>query len=56
MIDSSDVILHVLDVRDPMGTRCRNVEKHIREETPHKHLVFILNKVDLVPTWVTVRI
>jgi nucleolar GTP-binding protein 2 len=56
VIDSSDVILHVLDARDPLGTRCRNVEKHIREETPHKHLVFILNKVDLVPTWVTVRI
>lgn len=56
VIDSSDVVLHVLDARDPMGTRCRNVEKHIREEKPHKHLVFILNKVDLVPTWVTVRI
>ncbi|WFD27127.1 GTPase required for pre-60S ribosomal subunit nuclear export and maturation [Malassezia nana] len=55
VIDSSDVILHVLDARDPMGTRCRNVEKHIREETPHKHLVFVLNKVDLVPTWVTAR-
>lgn len=54
VIDSSDVIIHVLDVRDPLGTRCRSVEKHIREEVPHKHLVFLLNKVDLVPTWVTV--
>ncbi len=54
VIDSSDVIIHVLDARDPMGTRCRSVEKHIRDEKPHKHLVFLLNKVDLVPTWVTV--
>lgn len=54
VIDSSDVIIHVLDARDPLGTRCRNVEKHIREDKPHKHLVFLLNKVDLVPTWVTV--
>lgn len=54
VIDSSDVVIHVLDVRDPIGTRCRSVEKHIREEKPHKHLVFLLNKVDLVPTWVTV--
>lgn len=54
VIDSSDVVIHVLDVRDPMGTRCRSVEKHIKEEKPHKHLVFLLNKVDLVPTWVTV--
>ncbi|SPO22739.1 related to NOG2 - GTPase involved in ribosomal large subunit-nucleus export [Ustilago trichophora] len=55
VIDSSDVIIHVLDARDPMGTRCRSVEKHIRDEKPHKHLVFLLNKVDLVPTWVTAR-
>ncbi|KAK0550621.1 GTPase required for pre-60S ribosomal subunit nuclear export and maturation [Tilletia horrida] len=55
VIDSSDVVVHVLDVRDPLGTRCRSVEKHIKEEKPHKHLVFLLNKVDLVPTWVTAR-
>jgi len=54
VIDSSDVVIHVLDVRDPLGTRCTSVEKHIREEKPHKHLVYLLNKVDLVPTWVTV--
>ncbi|MDI1490960.1 MAG: GTPase required for pre-60S ribosomal subunit nuclear export and maturation [Ramalina farinacea] len=52
VIDSSDVILHVLDSRDPNGTRCRSVEKYIREEAPHKHLVFVLNKCDLVPTGV----
>ncbi|TKY85160.1 hypothetical protein EX895_006240 [Sporisorium graminicola] len=55
VIDSSDVIIHVLDARDPLGTRCRSVEKHIRDDKPHKHLVFLLNKVDLVPTWVTAR-
>ncbi|KAJ2727179.1 GTPase required for pre-60S ribosomal subunit nuclear export and maturation [Coemansia sp. Benny D115] len=55
VVDSSDVILHVLDARDPMGTRCRHVENYIKTEVPHKHLIFILNKVDLVPTWVTAR-
>jgi nuclear GTP-binding protein len=54
VIDSSDVLLHVLDARDPLGTRCRNVETYIKKEAPHKHLVFVLNKCDLVPTWVTV--
>jgi len=54
VIDSSDVILHVLDARDPEGTRCRSVEKYIKEEAPHKHLVFVLNKCDLVPTKVCV--
>jgi nuclear GTP-binding protein len=54
VIDSSDVIIHVLDSRDPEGTRCRSVEKYIREEAPHKHLIFVLNKCDLVPTGVAV--
>lgn len=56
VIDSSDVVIHVLDARDPVGTRCRSVEKYIREEAPHKHLLFLLNKCDLVPTGVAVRI
>lgn len=47
---SFTVIIHVLDARDPLGTRCYNVEKYLREEAPHKHLVFVLNKCDLVPT------
>ena len=54
VIDSSDVVIHVLDARDPMGTRCRSVEKYIRDEAPHKHLIFVLNKCDLVPTGVAV--
>ncbi|KAG5304509.1 nucleolar GTP-binding protein [Histoplasma capsulatum G186AR] len=54
VIDSSDVVIHVLDARDPEGTRCRSIEKHIREEAPHKHLIFVLNKCDLVPTGVAV--
>ena len=47
-------MIHVLDARDPLGTRCRSVEKYIKEEAPHKHLIFVLNKCDLVPTSVAV--
>lgn len=53
VIDSSDVIVQVLDARDPMGTRSDYVEKYLKKEKAHKHLIFVLNKVDLVPTWVT---
>ena len=53
VIDSSDVILQVLDARDPLGTRSSYIEQYLKKEKAHKHLVFILNKVDLVPTWVT---
>ncbi|XP_054264231.1 nucleolar GTP-binding protein 2-like [Macrosteles quadrilineatus] len=55
VIDSSDVVINVLDARDPQGTRCPQIEKFLKTEKPHKHLIFVLNKVDLVPTWVTQR-
>ncbi|EZA54341.1 hypothetical protein DMN91_001585 [Ooceraea biroi] len=55
VIDSSDVVLQVLDARDPMGTRSPPVERYLKTEKPHKHLMFILNKVDLVPVWITQR-
>ena len=54
VIDSSDVVIHVLDARDPVGTRCKIVEKYLREEAPHKHLIFVLNKCDLIPTSIAV--
>lgn len=54
VIDSSDVIIQVLDARNPDGTRCKQVEAYIKKEKSHKHLIFVLNKCDLVPTWVTV--
>jgi nuclear GTP-binding protein len=28
----------------------------MKKEKPHKHLMFVLNKVDLIPVWVTVSI
>lgn len=39
------VLWKVLDARDPMGTRCRQVEAYIRKEKSHKQLFFVLNKV-----------
>ena len=38
----------VLDARDPMGTRCFHLERHIRKNLRHKHLILLLNKCDLV--------
>jgi len=55
VIDSSDVVVQVLDARDPQGTRSRYIEKYMKKEKPHKHLVLLVNKCDLVPTWVTTR-
>ncbi len=55
VLDASDVIIQVLDARDPNGTRSPHIEKHLKKNHPGKHLVFLLNKCDLVPTWVTKR-
>ena len=53
VVDSSDVLIYVLDARNPNGTRTRSLEDHLRKNCPSKHLVFVLNKCDLVPTSVT---
>lgn len=37
-----------------MGTMCKPVLDFLKKEKAHKGVVFVLNKVDLVPTWVTV--
>lgn len=54
VVDASDIILEVLDARDPEGCRCREVETMIQSKmdrsgaTP-KRIILVLNKIDLVP-------
>ncbi|CAN0563688.1 unnamed protein product, partial [Ectocarpus sp. 12 AP-2014] len=53
VLDCSDVVIQVLDARNVPGTRCPHLERHLKKNASHKHLIFVINKVDLVPTWVT---
>nr|GFD59012.1 guanine nucleotide-binding protein-like NSN1 [Tanacetum cinerariifolium] len=41
VIEASDVILEVLDARDPIGTRCGDMEKMVMRAGPEKHLVLL---------------
>lgn len=45
VIEASDVVLEVLDARDPLGTRCVDMEKMVMKSGPDKHLVLLLNKI-----------
>ncbi|KVI12324.1 GTP binding domain-containing protein, partial [Cynara cardunculus var. scolymus] len=47
VIEASDVILEVLDARDPLGTRCADMEKMVLRAGPEKHLVLLLNKIGI---------
>ncbi|KAF7693298.1 guanine nucleotide-binding protein-like 3-like protein [Silurus meridionalis] len=49
VIEVSDVILEVLDARDPLGCRCRQVEQAIIQSGTNKKIILVLNKIDLVP-------
>lgn len=48
LVSASDVVLYVLDARDPLGTRSRETEQSILAD-PSKRLILVLNKIDLVP-------
>ncbi|CAD6566274.1 MAG: hypothetical protein ASARMPREDX12_005626 [Alectoria sarmentosa] len=50
VLSTSDIVLYVLDARDPNGTRSRDLEREITAaDAGSKRLILILNKIDLVP-------
>eukprot|EP00753_Platysulcus_tardus_P000687 PLAT10642.1.p1 GENE.PLAT10642.1~~PLAT10642.1.p1 ORF type:complete len:632 (-),score=331.69 PLAT10642.1:56-1876(-) len=51
VVEGSDVILQVVDARDPQGCRAEDVESMI--VAAGKRMIIVVNKVDLVPKEVT---
>lgn len=44
-MEASDVILEVLDARDPLGCRCPQVEQAVIQSGTNKKIVLVLNKI-----------
>lgn len=49
VVAAADVVLEVLDARDPLGSRSPTVEAQILKLDPNKKIILVLNKIDLVP-------
>lgn len=49
VVEAADVILEVLDARDPLGCRALEVERMILDNGARKRIILVLNKVDLAP-------
>ena len=50
ILENSDIVLYILDARDPNGTRSREIEREIMSSGDgSKRLLLILNKIDLIP-------
>jgi len=47
IINKADIVLEVVDARDPLNTRDKRLEKLVRKM--NKKLIIIMNKADLVP-------
>ncbi len=47
MVEASDVVLEVLDARDPLGCRCVQVEQAVLDSGSNKKLILVLNKIGM---------
>ncbi|KAF9579224.1 Guanine nucleotide-binding protein-like 3, partial [Lunasporangiospora selenospora] len=49
VLEHADVILEVLDARDPLGCRTKQIERAIMDSGKDKRIILVLNKIDLAP-------
>jgi nuclear GTP-binding protein len=49
VIEASDIILEILDARDPQGCRNKDIEALIQSMPGEKKIILVVNKIDLVP-------
>ncbi len=49
VLSDTDVVLEILDARNPLGTHNHAIERFIQQNRPQIKLILVLNKKDLVP-------
>ncbi|CAE7892290.1 LSG1, partial [Symbiodinium sp. KB8] len=49
VIERSDVVVQIVDARDPLMFRCQDLEAYVAEVNPAKRCLLIINKADFLP-------
>ncbi|EPS69322.1 hypothetical protein M569_05444, partial [Genlisea aurea] len=55
VLERSDLVVMVVDARDPLFYRCPDLEAYAREIDEHKRTLLLVNKADLLPLFVRLR-
>ncbi|KAG8581456.1 hypothetical protein GDO81_007673 [Engystomops pustulosus] len=48
VIERSDVVVQIVDARNPLLFRCQDLERYVKEVNPHKENIVLINKADLL--------
>ncbi|XP_014678756.1 PREDICTED: large subunit GTPase 1 homolog [Priapulus caudatus] len=48
VIERSDVVIQIVDARDPLLFRCEDLEKYVKEVNPNKLNAILVNKADML--------
>ena len=48
VIEKSDVVIQIVDGRDPLFFRCLDLEQYVKEVDPIKENILLINKADLL--------
>ncbi|KAM8954112.1 large subunit GTPase 1 homolog [Pelodytes ibericus] len=48
VIERSDVVVQIVDARNPLLFRCQDLERYVKEISQHKENIILINKADLL--------
>ncbi|CAH2247874.1 large subunit GTPase 1 homolog [Pelobates cultripes] len=48
VIERSDIVVQIVDARNPLLFRCQDLERYVKEISQHKENIILINKADLL--------